>query len=193
MRAKAATTAGGLTRRSILRISWALFGLGTLVALLLAQNAKASDEPSQTATPKLCEMVAAFDEALQLRFYRANFAPNEFGCHYFSDKGCSYSVAGDFRIRVTHVAPLGCSGDECSFLARQVCETDRPSAACGAIMPSPESQYQVRGKFSALQSGGWRLTDWVREHGPALELERSRVDQVCPELAILQSDEATTR
>lgn len=184
MRARTATAAGGLSKKIVLHLFWAIFGLGVLIALVLSRNAWAEQSGSETAQkPELCEMVAAFDEALQLRFYRANFAPDRFGCHYYASEGCSYSVAGDFRIRVTHVAPLGCEGGECSFMARQVCETDQPSAACAAIMFGPHSEYRVRGRFDALKNGAWRLTDWVREHGPELELERSRIETMCPELA----------
>ena len=184
LRSNTAVSAGVIGRFFVLRISWAVFGLGVLLALLAAtQSARAETKDASADAPSLCEMVEAFDEALQLRFYRANFAPDEAGCHYYANEGCPYSTVAAFRIKVTHVALLGCGADgDCSFLARQVCETDGPSMACQVIMPSPQSQYQVKGRFSAVEGGGWRLTDWMREPGPELTLDRSEIHAVCPEL-----------
>lgn len=152
-------------------------------ALTLASGATARAE---TTPPNLCEMVEAFDQALQLRFYRANLAPESFDCRFYRSEGCPYSLRGPFRIKVTHIAPIGCEGDgDCAFMARQVCETDRPSMSCVYIMPSGQSTYRVSGRFREGARGAWTLTDWVREPGdaPGAEVQKGgTIAQLCPEL-----------
>lgn len=154
------------------------------VLAIAVAGATAAAAPAQAADPApgLCQMVEAFDQALQMRFYRANLAPDAFDCRFYDEKGCPFSLKGSFRIKVTHIAPVGCdeSGD-CAFMARQVCETDRPSMSCTYIMPSNIASYRVSGRFEATKSGAWTLTNWVREPG-APAWEAATVAQLCPEL-----------
>lgn len=133
-------------------------------------------------------MVEAFDAALQLRFYRANFAPDRFDCRFYGEKGCPYSVTGPMRIKVTHVSPIGCDeGGRCAFLARQICESGDRSLACLSIMWSSQAEYRVSGRFSERASGGWRLTDWTRDLPTGRLAEDANISRMCPEL----SDAAT--
>ncbi|MEL6979714.1 MAG: hypothetical protein AAGM38_13675 [Pseudomonadota bacterium] len=156
---------------------------GAIVALGLVAAAPATADEAAPATPTLCQMVEAFDAALQLRFYRANFAPDRFDCRFYGEAGCPYSVTGPLRIKVTHVAPIGCEADgRCAFLARQICETDGPSQACRGIMSGMQSEYRVSGRFSEQASGGWRLTDWVRDVSARRPAEEAKIAAMCPSL-----------
>ena len=129
-------------------------------------------------------MLRAFDDALQLRYYRANYAPTQFGCSFVGEEGCGFDVPEPITIKVTHARDLGCDerGD-CRFMARQVCEAELHALhACSTLMYQFTSYYEVSGTFSGsgAQPGLWRLTDWRRDPAPAVEGKEFLIETLCP-------------
>lgn len=152
-------------------------GLVTALISLSAVAASASEN-----APKLCDMVRAFDSALQLRYYRANLAPDRLDCRFYEAEGCPYSLRRQVVIRITHLEPMGCAADgaTCAFRARQTCSLGKNRGDCYAIMAQPISDYIVAGRFE--KSGDhWRLSDWTREPTTPL-MQDAVVSSVCPEI-----------
>ena len=134
--------------------------------------------------PQICEMLDAFDQALQQRYYEANFAPAKLGCSFVDEAGCAFDAPRQITIRVTHARDLGCdeSGD-CRFQARQTCEAEmRALFACRTLMYQFTAYYEVSGSYieTGHAGGGWRLDDWRRDPAPALEAARFQIETLCP-------------
>lgn len=142
---------------------------------------EATTAPPAGQEPTLCQMARAFDEALRLRYYRANLAPDDLECNFLAEKGCPYTLRRQIVIKVTHLEPLGCDeSGECAFKARQICEIGEFGADCAAIMAMPASNYVVAGTFSS-DGERWKLTDWRREPtGPLAS--QSVVSTQCPQI-----------
>lgn len=155
------------------------FGVG--LAALFSGTAAAQAVAEEKKQPGLCEMARAFDEALRMRYYRANLAPDQIGCNFLGAEGCSYTLRRRLVIKVTHLEPVGCDASgECAFRARQVCEIGEQGASCSAITATPTSDYIVAGRF-APNGEKWRLTDWRREPSGPLAAE-ARVAVQCPQI-----------
>lgn len=164
--------ASGMAQKVIARIRAAALGVVGAAAALSAAGGE---------TIEVCDMLRAFDQALQMRYYQANLAPSEFGCTFYSREGCRYALPRDLVIRVTHLEPVGCAeSGECSFRARQTCEIAEIGAYCSAIMAQRQSDYLVIGRFAATE-GGMELTDWRREPTEPLDAS-AQIGAVCPEL-----------
>lgn len=155
-------------------IAFAALVLGALIAPPAIAKAPAEQ-------PTLCQMASAFDEALRLRYYRANLAPDHIECNFLAETGCAYSFRRQIVIRVTHLEPVGCdAAGECAFRARQTCEIGELGANCGWIMSVPTSDYVVAGRF-APEGDRWRLTEWRREPTRPLSAEALVATQ-CPQI-----------
>lgn len=157
-----------------------------IVALSIGAGAPAvAEAPPPGPGPEFCEMVGAFDRALQLRFYNANFAPTTFGCSFVGAEGCAFEAPREVVIRVTHVRDLGCDAEtgECRFQARQVCEGElKALVACTTFMQGFSADYEVAGQYrqEGGAEGAWRLDDWWREPAPAVVAEEYDIAKLCP-------------
>ncbi|MCI4664058.1 MAG: hypothetical protein MRY74_04985 [Neomegalonema sp.] len=192
------STGGSILKRAGVRQIFAVVSIvavaGMSAAPLLAETGEA--EISKTKTPKLCEMLSAFDTALQRRFYEANYAPATFGCSFIDGKGCDFDAPQRITIRVTHAKDMGCtaSGD-CRFHARQECVGDvRTMLSCQTLMYKFEDSYEVSGRFTATADAksGWRLEGWRRSPAPEVSTADAKISKLCPALARDESDKSGT-
>lgn len=146
----------------------------------VAVDRAARAEPAET--PEFCARLDAFDRAMQLRYYNANYAPSQIDCSFIGAQGCTFEAPREIVIRVTHVLDLGCDEDgDCRFLARQVCEADGAALrSCQTLMHAFDAHYEVSGDYTKRADGGWSLDNWRREPAPSIEAAQTRIERVCP-------------
>lgn len=174
-------TATALSKYVVAPQSFAFAMAAAALSVGAAAPAAQADPKDLDRTPALCDMVRAFDAALQLRYYRANYAPDNLECHFYGDVGCTFSVPQKIAIKITHIEPLGCDDGGCAFIASQTCVSAPGSGACRAIMPAQSSTYRVSGRFTSHADAHWRLTEWTREpSAPMTAGEKVAVS--CPQL-----------
>lgn len=154
--------------------------LGAALLTALPVWGSLAEEP---AGPGYCDRVAAFDQALQLRYYRANMTPVTAGCRMTSDEGCRYWLGGEVRVRITHLEPIDCgAGGDCRLRARQTCEgVENTGAACRNLMINETANYEVVGDYQRLSADAesWRLNGWWREPSESADLA-FKVSELCP-------------